>query len=178
MKTKITMKCTLYKLLFRVLPVNAWKVFIMDTHFARCPYCREEVEADEIAKQLLVSLQEAQTLPTVWPSVRSEIEMEKEKTREVKVKTAKVLTINRWQWAAAVGMVTAVLLLLIFFPFSPGEKSLDSSEFKQNELDTANQVVIKSVKIGSEAAKFYVFQSEDPDKLIVWAQKKSKNHGG
>lgn len=178
MKTKINMKCTLYKFLFRVLPVNAWKVFIMDTHFARCPYCREEVEADETTKQLLVSLQEAQTLPTVWPSVRSEIEMEKEKTGEVKARPAKVLTINRWQWAAAVGMVTAVLLLLIFFPFSPGEKSLDSSGFKQKELGTANQVVIKSVKIGSEAAKFYVFQSEDPDKLIVWAQKKSENHGG
>jgi hypothetical protein len=174
----IKMKCTLYKLLFRVLPVNAWKVHIMDTHFAMCPYCLEEVETDETAKQLLVSLREAQTLPTVWPSVYGEIEKEKEKTGEVKVKPAKVLTINRWQWAAAVGMVSAVLLLLIFFPFFIGEKSPDSSESKQKELITENQVVIKSVKIGSEAAKFYVFQSEDPDKLIVWAQKKSENHGG
>jgi len=175
MKTKINMKCTLYKLLFRVLPVNAWKVFIMDTHFAGCPHCREEVETDETARQAPVSLQEAQALPAVWPSVRGEIEMEKEKTREVR--PGKVLTINRWQWAAAVGMVTAVVLLLIFFPFSPGEKPLGSSEFKQNP-DIDGQVVIKSVKIGSEAVKFYVFQSEDPDKLIVWAQKKSENHGG
>jgi hypothetical protein len=177
MKTKINMKCTLYKSLFRVLPVNAWKVFIMDTHFAGCPHCREEVETDETARQVPVSLQEAQALPAVWPSVRGEIEKEKEKTGEVKVKPVKVLKINRWQWAAAVGMVTAVVLLLIFFPFSRGEKTLGSSEFKQKS-DTANQVVIKSVKIGSEAVKFYVFHSEDPDKLIVWAQKKSNNHGG
>jgi hypothetical protein len=178
MKAKLNLKCTLYKFLFRVLPVNAWKVFIMNTHFGRCPYCREKVEADETARQLLVSLQKAQTLPTVWPSVLSEIEMEKKKTGEEKVKPAKEPTINRWQWAAAVGMATIMLLLLLFFPFSTGEKPSAPLEFKQKESGTADQVVIKSVKIGSEAGKFYVFHSEDPDKLIIWAQKKSENHGG
>ena len=40
----MSMMCKLYKFLFRVLPINTWKVRLMDKHFSLCPRCEENAE--------------------------------------------------------------------------------------------------------------------------------------
>lgn len=159
---KTNMKCKLYKFLFRVLPIPAWQAFLMEKHLCVCPHCREETAAEDQIKALPVSPGEAKTLPDLWPYVHRHIE---EPPRKAKPGIA---FFPGWQWkTAAVGLL--LLLAVVFSPFY-----LEKKQSPTPGIDggTPDKVVVKSVKIGSEAAKFYFFESKDPDKLIVWAQRK------
>jgi len=170
MKKKL--KCKLYKFLFRVLPIRGWQVFLMDKHLAICPYCREEAAADDQVRALLVSPGKAKTLPGIWPYVHKHMEDTGDsQSRELapKHKWGPAI-LPGWQWkAAAVGLL--LLLVIVFFPFS-FEKKPSKSGSLQAETETEDRVVVKSVKVGSKEAKFYFFESKDPDKVIVWAERK------
>ena len=147
-------KCKVYDLLFRAIPIKAWQAFLIGKHFSRCPHCREEIEIDDQIKELVVSLEEAQNLPPLWPPVQWKLQRQEYPSRSF---------FPRWRWAAAAASMI-LLLLIFFFPFSSLKKQLEEPE--------EAQIMVQSVKIGSKAAKYYIFQSEDPDKLIVWTQKK------
>jgi hypothetical protein len=169
---KKRLKCNLYKFLFRVLPIRGWQVFLMDKHLSVCSLCREEAAADDQVRELLVSPDKAKTLPGIWPYVHKHMEgtgdsQTKEPAPKQKWRPA---ILPGWQWkAAAVGLL--LLLVIVFFPFS-FEKKQPGTETHQAGIEAEDRVVVKSVKIGSKAAKFYFFESKDPDKVIVWAEKK------
>lgn len=169
---KKRLKCNLYKFLFRVLPIHAWQVSLMDKHLSVCSHCREDAAADDPVRELLVSPGKAKILPGIWPYVNKHMEDTGDsQTREPgqKRKWGPAI-LPGWQWkAAAVGLV--LLLFIVFFPFS-FEKKQSPSENYQAEIEAEDRVVVKSVKIGSKAAKFYFFESKDPDKVIVWAERK------
>lgn len=169
---KKRLKCNLYKFLFRVLPIHAWQVFLMDKHLSKCSHCREEVAADDRVRELLVSPEKAKTLPVIWPYVHKHMEDTGDaQTKEPGPKQEwRLAILPGWQWkAAAVGLL--LLLVIVFFPFS-FEKKQSSAETHQVGIEAEDRVVVKSVKIGSKAAKFYFFESKDPDKVIVWAERK------
>jgi hypothetical protein len=168
---KKRLKCNLYKFLFRLLPIHAWQVFIMDKHLSKCSHCREDAAADDRVRELLVSPEKAKTLPGIWPYVHKHMEDRGDsQTKEPMPKQKWSLAIlPGWQWkAAAVGLL--LLLVIVFFPFS-FEKKQSSAEIHQAGIEAEDRVVVKSVKIGSKAAKFYFFESKDPDKVIVWAER-------
>jgi hypothetical protein len=169
---KRRLKCNLYKFLFRVFPIHAWQVFLMDKHLAECSHCREDAAADDRVRGLLVSPEKAKTLPGIWPYVYKHMDdtgdsQTKEPVPRQKWRPA---ILPGWKWkAAAVGLL--LLLVIVFSPFS-FEKKQSPSESYQAEIEAEDRVVVKSVKIGSKAAKFYFFESKDPDKVIVWAERK------
>ncbi|MCP5046221.1 MAG: hypothetical protein GY940_03555 [bacterium] len=144
-------KCALYTLLFRLTPLDAWRVSLMDRHFSQCPRCSQATPADEDVKQLPVSLKDAQTLPPLWPRLHLEPSHPKP-SRHPK---------HPWRWTYA-AITASLLLLLLLVPFNDNRENPEAGE--------TGQVVVRSVKIGSKAAKYYVFHSKNPDKLIVWAQ--------
>ena len=169
---KKRLKCNLYRFLFRLLPIHAWQVFLMDKHFSVCSHCRQEVAADDQVRELLISPEKAKTLPGIWPYVHKHMEDTGDsQTREPgqRRKWGPAI-LPGWQWkAAAVGLL--LLLVIVFFPFS-FEKKQSTPAIYQTGIEAEDRVVVKSVKIGSKAAKFYFFESKDPDKVIVWAVKK------
>ena len=162
-------KCKLYKFLFRVLPLNAWQVRLMDKHFAICPRCREEKETDEGVKELLVSLEDSNALPAVWQRLQGKIQ--EEETVKPVPKPKKGLSIfHKWQWAA-VGVALLLMILLLPFSLTFDKEPIDTSGTGEMEEKEDEQVVVESVKIDSHAAKIYFFNSKDPNKLIVWVKK-------
>lgn len=169
---KKRLKCKLYKFLFRVLPIRTWQVFLMEKHLVVCSHCREDAAADDPVRWMLVSPEKAKTLPGIWPYVHKHMEDTGDsQTREPGQKRKWGPAIfPGWQWkAAAVGLV--LLLVIVFFPFS-FEKKQSTSKIHQAGIEAEDRVVVKSVKIGSKAAKFYFFESKDPNKVIVWAERK------
>lgn len=168
----MSMMCKLYKFLFRVLPINTWKVRLMDKHFSICLRCGEEAEeaaAGEKIKELLVSLEDSKALPAVWPRLQRKIQ-EEETGKPVPKRKTGLIVFHRWQWAAA---ATVLLLMMVLLPllFSPGKKPAAIPGTGTTEEKVEEQVVVESVKINSQAAKIIYFNSKDPDKLIVWVKK-------
>jgi len=170
MKKKL--KCKLYKFLFRLLPIHAWQVFLMDKHLSVCSHCRQEAAADDQVRELLISPEKAKTLPAIWPYVHQHMEDREDiqsKEPAPKKKWGPAI-LPGWQWkAAAVGLV--LLLAIVFSPYFFEKKQSTPGPY-QAEIEAEDRVVVKSVKTGSEEAKFYFFESKDPNKVIVWAERK------
>ena len=170
----MNIKCKLYKCLFYALPISTWQAFLIDRHFSGCPGCREEAAAGDRVRKMPVSLEATRNLPPLWPSVYKKIQEQDTQRQETAVPVPKpgkglfLFPFPKWQWAA-VGLL--LVMLIFFFPFSPGEKPVIITGAGQLEGNGNEQIVVESVKIGSKSAKFYIFQSKDPDKLIVWTQK-------
>lgn len=119
---------------------------------------------DREIQRMLVSHRDAEELPSLWPGVRQKLETEMDPELASAPLPAEVYR-KRWRWApltAALG--AALLLLLVLFPFNRED---------EQPVPGDEQVVVHSVKIGSKAARYYVFQSDNPDRLIVWAQSKN-----
>ena len=113
---KKRLKCKLYKFLFRLLPIHAWQVFLMDKHLSVCSHCRQEAAADDQVRELLISPEKAKTLPAIWPYVHQHMEDREDiQSKEPAPKKKWGLAIlPGWQWkAAAVGLV--LLLVIVFF---------------------------------------------------------------
>jgi hypothetical protein len=177
------LKCKSYKFLFRVLPVNAWQAYIIDKHFALCPQCMAEAGADTEVDALLVSPENTRSLPPLWDGIRRELEDvdsvdsvdsgnsqdPRQAVRQSREKKKAFPILHRWQWAAA---GVALLLLLLIMPFTTEKRGIPDPGPGVTGVE-AEQVVVQSVMIGSKAAKYYVFSSDNPDKIIVWAQKKN-----
>lgn len=154
--------CKLYKFLFRVVPVNAWKVRIMDNHLSICPECGEQI--GEI-KELLVSLEDTKALPDLWPGLQKKIPGDETGNRVPEPSHHRPV-FHKWQWAAAAAilLLMAVLIPLTFGPGAGPDTGTDGEE-------TDNRVVVESVKVNDRAAGIIYFNSKDPDKLIVWVKK-------
>jgi hypothetical protein len=170
MNSKKTVICTYYKWLFRLLPVNAPRVWIMDRHFSRCPHCLGQAADDGAVRKLWISPTEAQNLPPVWLSIRDKLAggepMHAAAWKKTFVPPARR---PRWRLASAAAAAAALLLSILFLSLPGDKKTPGMSARAQTAAD--GQVAVKSVKIGGEAARYYVFHSDNPDKLIVWAQK-------
>lgn len=121
--------------------------------------------SDREIQHMPVSYREAEQLPPLWPGLRQKLESEVEPELASAALPASVYK-KRWRWApltAALG--AALLLLLVLTPFNrEADQPVPGDE----------QVVVHSVKIGSKAAKYYIFQSDNPDRVIVWAQGKTQ----
>lgn len=168
---KKRLKCKLYKFLFRLLPIHAWQVFLMDKHFSVCSHCQQEVAANDQVRELLISPQKAKILPGIWPYVHKHMEdrgdIQSEKSAPKQKWGLAILAAWRWK-AAAVGLL--LLLVIVFSPYF-FEKKQSTPGISQAEIEAEDRVVVKYVKSGSKAAKFYFFESKDPDKVIVWAER-------
>ena len=168
--------CKVYTFLYRVIPYPAWQVRLIHKHFSHCPHCQEEMTTDEQLKDLLVSPKEAQSLPEVWPYVNRRLEEPADSPAREREKRMPRKWQWQWRWTTAAVIGVFLVMAVVFHPFSPGKKQ-PAPDTRAARIDSTSRVVVKSVKIGSKAAKYYFFQSKDPDKLIIWAQR-SENNGG
>lgn len=160
--------CKLYNLLFRVLPVNAWRVRLMDKHLSLCPHCGEKTGNTEGTadkgkiKEFLVSLENASALPPLWPGLMEKIPEGEKDIPVPKPKSRRLVTL-KWQWAAAAALL--VIVLLIPLAFGPGA----GPEAGREQM--IEEVVVESVKAFNHPAGMIYFNSRDPDRLIVWVKK-------
>jgi hypothetical protein len=169
---KSNIKCTIYKLLFRVVPLDNWRVFLMERHFFDCPLCKEELLQEEEIKPLVVSLNDAGTLPQAWPSLQRKLEKgEPVPAAQTVIDLQRSISKRRRRLVYAVS-AAIVLLVLIFAPSGDEIHILNRSESGGEPNRKTEQIVVRSVKIGSKDARYFIFHSKDPDKLIVWTEAK------
>jgi hypothetical protein len=165
------MKCKLCQLLFRIVPLPAWQDYLLDKHFSKCSHCRGEVTTDDQVREMLVSPQNTKTLPSIWPYVHKHMDETGYSLTGVPGPKKRWITaiLPGWQWKVAIVGIFLILVLLLF-PFLHEKKS--TLNIIHTGIGAADKVMIKSIKIDSKATKFYFFESKDPDKVIVWAERK------
>ncbi|MFC2155604.1 hypothetical protein ACFLRB_03830 [Acidobacteriota bacterium] len=105
------MKCKISKLLYKVIPLNMLRSFLITNHFSRCHVCSAAL-ADEAAIAGVLLRPEATGEMDLWPGIQREI-FSLQRNRQPK--PGKTFTrVRKWQ----LGLGGALLLLiLIITPF-------------------------------------------------------------
>lgn len=147
-----------------ILPFHAWKDFLLSHHIEKCPRCAKSLATREEARSVLIQVDEAQNLETLWPAIQAKLGKEKKAEGMGKRRLLKKL---RWQWT--IGVAVVLLAIVVNFFLFKGNKSEEvqrSGEIVKNESFQLNYVEIES-----EPARTFIFQPRDSKVIIVWAEK-------
>ncbi len=149
-------RCRMVNFLFSIFPLKIWQDFLLQKHIQNCPACQESLASLEEAKSLLVQEGEVGDLEGLWPKVKDQLPKEKRKER--------LFSQPRWGWAVGAACLLIVVLLSIWFYqlVPPG---------KTPEEDITSPFQIKYIRIYDEPARTYLFQPQDSNMIIVWAEK-------
>jgi hypothetical protein len=141
---------------FSILPLKIWQDFLLRKHIQNCPACQENLASLEETKSVLIQEGEVEGHEGLWPKVKVQLTKEKGKERLSRQ--------PHWGWAVGTACALIVALLSIWFYqlIPPG---------KAPEQDITSPFQIKYIRIYDEPARTYLFQPQDSNMIIVWAEK-------
>lgn len=152
-------KCELYKLIFKLVPINWFRARIMGKHLSQCPRCSAEQGRDLDFKEILNPPREWLARQDLWPGIGQEIV---KLSRQEKKQPWRVWGLKPVQWAYA-SLVLLVLAFVLPYLLNLGAPA--------ESLEKKKEIIIRSIKVENKPAKGYYFKSTDKDKLFVWVQK-------
>ena len=162
------MICKCYRILFWVIPIKKWQSYLIESHFSTCARCKQAITGDKGVDPLVISPQQAAASASLWPGVRKGILSQHQTTASLKKPLCRFLP--RWQWAAAVVVLAAVLLVI---PFVIANKTTD--DVPGNQVDRPGRSIsVRSARLEGEPAHSYVFNSRDPEMTMIWVEKNKK----
>jgi len=150
-------RCKLINFLFRVFPVRAFQGLLIKNHFEKCPDCRYSLVEREDARSFLVEEEKASEMVNLWPGIR-------EKLGEGSGQKKQISFFPGWRWAVS----TAVLTVFILTGFWYLNRTNTTEMAFQQDLD--QQFKINYIKIEEKPAAPYVYESQDSELIIVWAE--------
>jgi len=160
------MICKFYRILFWMIPIKRWQSYLIEGHFSTCAQCKQAITDDDTTDTLVISPQQAAASVPLWPEVRKGILSQHQPTASLKKPLYGFLP--RWQWAAAVVVLAAALLII---PSVIPNKTTD--DLSGNKIDRPGRSIsVRSARLEGEPAHSYVFNSRDPEMTMIWVEKK------
>lgn len=149
--------CRWSELLFRVLPVKAWRGRLLARHVDGCPACRQELATPEEAGRLAIRPESAGPGDSFWPAVQAAIER-----RRAKGRRSIPMTRRPWLYAAGISATAAaaVFVVLTLRNPKPGGSAFPAPAAQEFRLD--------SIELGSGPARAYLYQPRDSGLLMIW----------
>lgn len=156
------MKCKVYGWLFRFFPLKRWQAFLIKCHFSQCPDCRKKIETDKNIESVFFSARDFQQQSDLWPEVKRKIQHSTRERNRLQSGPKRFLAL-RWQWVSAALVLIGMTILI--------PRLLFKENMEIRKSDTAENIIVKSVKFNNRPAKTYFFQTSNPKRLIIWVQK-------
>ncbi len=158
-------RCRMADFFFGLFPFRIWRDFLIGLHIGKCPRCQSRLISRDEARALLVRAGDLSGLEDFWPGIRTEIE---------KVKPVRLPGRTRagwkwgWAWGAAAVIAAATGLWLL--------RNSRAPELSLMNMPVSDRFELEYVRIGGETANAYVYQPQNSDMVLVWAEK--INQGG
>jgi len=150
-------RCKFINFLFRVFPVQAFQGFLIKNHFEECPDCQNSLAKLEDAQLFLVKEEKASEMVSLWPGIS-------EKLCEGSGKKIRTSFFPKWRWALS----AAGLTIFIFTGFLYLNRPDRIEMALQQDLDQPFK--INYIKVEEKPAVPYVYESQDSEMIIVWAE--------
>lgn len=147
-------RCKFINLLFRMFPVRAFQGFLIKNHFEKCPNCQNSLAKVEEAHLFLVKEEKTNDMLSLWPGIS-------EKLCESSGEKSRTLFFPRWRWAISAAGLTVFILTGFWYLNRTNniEVTLRQEQFEINYL-----------KVKEKPAGAYVYEPQDSDMIIVWAE--------
>ena len=157
------MKCKIYKFLYKVIPVNMLRSYLITKHFSRCNDCSAELADETTIAGILIGPGKTTGEMDLWAGIQRDIfSLQKNKQPKPGKTFARV---RKWQ----LGLSGALILLILIIVPSLLKKSSGTDPETAGIINS--EIVVKSLRIDKQPVRSYFFQSADANKIIVWVQK-------
>ncbi len=153
-------KCKTVEFLFRFLPFQYGRGFLIRRHMEKCPRCQERLASMEEVKRLLVAEENIAAKIDLWPAFKGKIE-------QAKGGKSPPLLLMRRKWGFRLaGALTVILAGALIYLGVDHRKS-------GTEINNPESFCIQYIKVNDQPAQAFLFQPKDSDMVFVWAEKKS-----
>ncbi len=152
--------CKAVNFLYDLLPLKIWRGFLIRGHVDGCPACEKRLAAREEVKALLVQAEDMEGLGGLWPETRLKLE-----SACVQKQPRKPLVGLTWRWAIGLtGLMIAVFTCLwLYLGYEP-------DRIQQGD-EAGRRFQIQYLRVGDEPALSFVFQPQNSNIIIIWAEK-------
>ena len=154
------LSCNAADLMYRIVPLKAWRAFLIRVHFERCPSCRAQLIGEAEARSLFVQEADVRAAGGLWPRVARSLA----ESANMTAAGSRALAGGRaWRWAAAAVVVTVLAGYWAFRDFRPaGVPSVAAAPAS---------FALEYVRVGGQPADAFIYQPQGSDMVIVWAGK-------
>jgi len=154
------MGCRWIRAAYAVLPLPAWRAFLLDRHINGCPRCQAEALGDAAIRSLGVTPAGLQQEPPLLPFAPG-----RDLPRPL---TSRCV----WRYAFGVFLAAALLWLAVLIyrlapPAAPAKGMVTVTEGEED----ARVFAVLEARIGGELARSVVFKPRQPGMTIVWFEK-------
>lgn len=148
-------RCKIINFLFRVLPFRAFQGILIKHHFEKCPNCQNSLVKAEDARLFLELEKEEKSseMVNLWPGIS-------EKLCEGSGEKVRTSFFPKWRWAFVAAGLTIFIFIGFLYLNRPG--SLTASELDQFQINY--------IKVEEQPAGTYVYEPQDSELIIVWAE--------
>ena len=151
------LRCKIIQFLLSIIPLKIWQDFLLHSHVYKCEACRGKLASLDEVKALLYQESDVENFREIWPAVRGGITDEKVER--------KGYFPFRLKWAlTTASFMILVIMGILFYSILLRNGGLV-------EQDRSGKFQINSIRIGNEPATPFLYQPQDSDMIIVWAEK-------
>lgn len=140
-----------------IIPIKVWQDFLLHSHVHRCETCRSKLATLDEVKSVLYQESDVEDLREIWPAVEAGIT-----TKKAERKGSFPVGLK---WALPTACL--VLLIVMGIMFIPMLQRNGGS----GGQDQGSKFQINSIRVGNEPATPFLYQPQDSDMIIVWAEK-------
>lgn len=152
----------------RLIPIKAWKGFLLRRHIDYCPACKEKLAGPNEVRTVLRQPEETGDLEGFWQFVEARL-----KQKEMAVASAEPYASGGWRWkrAAAAGIFILFILggYLVFRDTSSISPGPEPGAGKKGD-----RFSLSHLKIGDESANPIIYKPFGSDFIFIWAEKHEK----
>jgi len=156
-------RCRLVDLLDRLVPLKAWRGYLIVRHRERCLRCLARLASREEALRFLVRSEDVAPGLNLWPRLRRALAGG---TRATESAAAVSSLVWRRAFAAAGAILLAVFGLWLLRSGISVRTDRTAAEASQDSRFKLNYI-----RIGGEPATAYIYQSKGTDMIVVWAER-------
>jgi len=153
----------IYKFITKCIPFTFLQSWMIEKHFALCPACKEAYAHDGFIGPVGFTAQRVQLPENNAREILGRIDERRSITQNV----TRPIRRHRLQLAVGVLVLTVLVPLFLFVKEGLLRGGEHGEEFRYREI------VIRHVSVENKPANVIYFQPEQPDRVIVWINKRN-----
>ncbi|MCU0236339.1 MAG: hypothetical protein MUC72_04550 [Acidobacteria bacterium] len=153
------MACKWVRFAYRVLPLPAWRAFLLDRHMDSCPFCQGDALGDMAIRSLGMMPSDLDNEPPLRPFAAG--------ARPAPRRRVFRLSYAYGIFLAAVALGAVIIVSRLVPPADPPQGIVTVME----DEDEARVFAVLASRIGDGIAQPVIFKTHQPGLTIVWFEK-------
>ena len=154
--------CKFITFLYDLIPIQSFRAYLIQKHFAKCPGCQNELDIDTLLEEKFKIPDWVESEPNLWPQIREKICTIDARPSSIRHR-ARRFSIPFWQWTAAGLALFALLGISLLVNRYFHQKNLRGEFIASSRLP---RIIITHAEINGKKARPFVYQTRE--ECFIW----------